>query len=493
MWETRFVRAFVRRFRSYPAIRAWDLGNECNVMAPVDSPEAAWAWVSAITSAIRAEDPSREVISGMHGGLDLWRPETLGELTDLLTTHPYPLWTQYCDQDPVDTIRPLLHSAAESVLYSGRGGRPCLVEETGVMGPMLANDETAARFLRTLLFSTWANDQRGLLWWCAYDQTRLAHAPYDWNTVERELGLIREDRSPKPVLAELGRFCRFLDNLPEAPLPPPTREAVCILPQDTHPWALAYSAYILAKQAGFDLTFRTAEAPVEPAGLYIVPSVRGINVIPRRRWLDLLERVRAGARLYISLDDGLLADFEATFGLRVESRERRLSGSAEFRIAGMDAAFRLASPIRLGLRATGAEVVGREADGNPMFTRFQLGQGDLFLLTAPLERTLAETPGAFHTQEAPSLWRIYREVAAPMLAARAVQKDHALLGLTEHPLPDGRRVIVAVNYSPRPLETTLTFRDGWRPGPAWYGAQEGARLNIPQNDAVVFVAEKVGG
>ncbi|MDF1514995.1 MAG: beta-mannanase, partial [Anaerolineae bacterium] len=36
-WQSRFVREFVRQFKIHPAILAWDLGNECNVMAPVPS------------------------------------------------------------------------------------------------------------------------------------------------------------------------------------------------------------------------------------------------------------------------------------------------------------------------------------------------------------------------------------------------------------------------------------------------------------------------
>ncbi len=41
LWETRFVRAFVRNFKDHPAVLAWDLGNECNCLAPVPNAEAA--------------------------------------------------------------------------------------------------------------------------------------------------------------------------------------------------------------------------------------------------------------------------------------------------------------------------------------------------------------------------------------------------------------------------------------------------------------------
>jgi hypothetical protein len=485
MWETRFVRAFVRRFKSHPAIRAWDLGNECNCMAPVPSREAAYAWVSAITNAIRVEDPTREVVSGMHGDTGLWQPEMLGEITDLVTTHPYPLWTPHCDQDPVDTIRTILHSTAESVLYAGRSAKPCLVEETGVMGPMLAGGETAARFLRSILFSTWAHDTRGLLWWCAYDQTHLSHAPYDWNTVERELGLVRADRTPKPVLAELSRFREIIAELPVQPLPAPNVEAVCLLPQDTDSWALAYSAFILAKQAGFDLQFQMGEAALVGASLYIVPAIRGINVISRRRWLALLERIRAGAALYLSLDDGLLAEFEETFGLSVQTRARRADGQVAFSLPGAGD-FRTPAPFRLELTPTGAEVLAQEPDGNPVFSRFAYGKGEIYLLTAPIERSLAETPGAFHAPDAQPFWKIYQEFARKQLAGRAVCKSHPLLGLTEHPLNERERVVVAINYSPREMLTTVELTPGWQTGPVWYGSLDGVNLSITANDAVIF-------
>ncbi len=119
MWEVRFVRYFVRHFKQHPGILAWDLGNECNCMAPVPSHEAAWTWTAMIANAIRAEDKSRPVVSGMHS-LDEpdengpWRIPDQAELTDVLTTHPYPYFTPHCDQDPVNTLRNGLHATAQT-------------------------------------------------------------------------------------------------------------------------------------------------------------------------------------------------------------------------------------------------------------------------------------------------------------------------------------------------------------------------------------------
>jgi hypothetical protein len=488
MWETRFVRHFVRRFKQHPAIEAWDLGNECNVMASVPSPEAAWAWVSAITSAIRAEDPDRPIVSGMHGSLDNWSPQTLGELTDLLTTHPYPVWTQYADQDPVNTIRTILHSSAESRFYADTGGKPCLAEELGTLGPMLASDQIAADFVRSCLYSLWAQDCHGLVWWCAYDQEHLPHAPYDWNTCERELGLIRSDRTLKPVIEELGSFRRWLEGLPIERLPVRAPDAVCLLTLDTDQWAIAYSSFILARQAGFDIEFQQGEQPLKDSSLYLVPSVSGINVITRHRWLELLERVRQGATLYLSLDTALLSGFRETFGLEIQVRQRR-PGPMEISLAD-GTTLRLPAAFRLDLQPTGAEVLAREPDGNPALTRCAYGQGQIYFLSAPIERALAETPGGFHTPEAQPFWQIYREIAAPQIARRAVRKEHPMLGLTEHPLSENERVVIAVNYSPQRLETGITLTGGWQVGDSWRGPAldgQAPTLSIPPNDAAVFV------
>jgi len=207
-WELKFVRHFVSRFREHPAIAGWDLGNECNCMAPVATRQEAYVWTATIADAIRASDPDHPVVSGLHGLSPKgdWTMQDQGELLDLLTTHPYPVFTPHCDQDPVDTIRTVLHSAAQSRYYADLGGKPCLCQEIGTLGPMIASEPVAAAFARSCLFSLWAHDCHGMIWWCAHDQTELTHAPYDWKAAERELGLLRVDGTAKPVLAEMGRF-----------------------------------------------------------------------------------------------------------------------------------------------------------------------------------------------------------------------------------------------------------------------------------------------
>ncbi|MDZ7615310.1 MAG: hypothetical protein U5K51_17635 [Flavobacteriaceae bacterium] len=82
------------------------------------------------------------------------------------------------------------------------------------------------------------------------------YPPYNYASVEAELGLIKEDRTPKPVMNELKAFSNFIDKLPFKTLPARKTEAVCILTEGQDTWSVAYSTFVLAKQAGFDFKFQ---------------------------------------------------------------------------------------------------------------------------------------------------------------------------------------------------------------------------------------------
>lgn len=501
-WEVRFVRTFVRRFRDHPAILAWDLGNECNCMAPVLSHEAAWVWTAAISTAIRAEDTSRPILSGMHS-LDEpdengpWRIRDQAELLDVLTTHPYPYFTPHCDQDPINTLRNLLHATAQTRWYGDIGRRPALAEEVGTLGPGICSEAVAADYLRTILYSLWAHDGHGLLWWCAYDQAHLVHAPYDWTSFERELGLFRTNRAPKPVVEEFRQFRRFLDQLPFTVLPQRITEAVCLLTHGQEPWAAAYASFILAKQAGFDLVFQYPDQPLREAELYLIPSASGGDSFSRRTLLKLQEKVSQGATLYLSHMDCMLSAFKEMFGLEIQTRQRR-TAPVKIHLSGMQDSVELTlmAPIRLDLILAGAESLGEEPDGNPALTRFDYGKGQVFFLSVPIEEYLSRTPGAFHSALAQPFWHIYRLISARCLERRLLHKEHPYLGITEHPFSESRRLAVLINYSPIALQTQLSLTSGWQVVESWRGDEPQPKsdkllLTLPANDAAVWVIEQM--
>ena len=498
LWQTRFVKYFVGRFLGNKSIVAWDLGNECNCLANVTR-EEAWVWTSAIVNTVRSVDPSRPIVSGMHG-LSAgpggpWTCEDQGELTDLLTTHPYPIFTPYCDYDPVNTMRATLHADAQTRLTADIGGKPCLVEEIGTLGQMIASEQVVAESIRVRLFSLWAHDCHGLLWWCSSDQDHLEHAPYDWYAVERELGLVRKDGSAKPVLGEFGLFRAFLDTFPFTPLPKRIIDAVCILSDSQDAWPVAYSSFVLAKQAGMDVEFQYETQPIREAPVYLLPCVTGTRVINRHRWVELLERVRRGATLYISYQNGFISGFEEVAGLEVQTRSRR-SSAAEVTMINLEGTpvLRFNEGLKLAVKPTRAQVLGVQEDGNPAFTVSKYGKGKVFFLSLPLEMEVAMRPGVIQDADAQPYWRVYREIVRSIRSGRVLSKNTPYVGLTEHPVDAKNRIAIAVNYAPEAKETQLKVHPGWRLKRSYRGRVNpddiGIYCAIGANDAAVFLLQR---
>ena len=149
----------------------------------------------------------------------------------------------------------------------------------------------------------------------------------------------------------------------------------------------------------------------------------------------------------------------------------------------------LTGPIHLTLQSTGAEVLGREEDDNPVFTRTTYRDGALYFLSYPLETALSSTPGAFHTGGAQPYWRIYAHIAQAQIAGRVVRKDHPMVGVTEHPETQDRRIVVLINYSPEPVETVLSLAADWAVLEPLVGQAPlagGTTLRLSPHDAVVL-------
>lgn len=463
MWQIRFVKCFVRELKDHPAIVAWDLGNECNCMGAANR-EEAWNWTAGIADAIRSVDGTRPIVSGMHSlPVDPSKPWSIrdqGELTDILTTHPYPRWTPHAGLDPVGTLRTSLHAAAETRLYADLGRRPAFIEEAGTLGPSYGDDDRAAAHLRVMLASGFMENERGLLWWCGFDQDHLAEAPYDWVAVERELGLFRNDGSPKPLVAAVKDHGAFRKALPVEVLPERITDAVCILSPDVDQWAVAYAAYLTAVQAGLSLRFAWGEEDLPEAPIYFMPSIHGPRGVPRRTWERLKARVEAGAALYLSVGDGNIANLEAWAGVEIIHQNHR-TAPAIWSMGEGDGGKRITThaPLRQTLCATRAQVLAREEDGNPAFTRCPMGKGQVFFANLPHELSLGTRAGSFDPDHGASVGVLYRAVADSVAGRRLLRKkaDDAVM-LTEHVLDAGRRLVLCLNVSEKPVTVPVDLR-----------------------------------
>ncbi len=511
-WETRYVRYFVSRFKSAKAIIAWELGNESELLDKVTSSEEAWCWATAMTNTIKAVDNTRPVISGTYSASPdqktPWNIQDMAEITDILSVHSYQIFTPYAESEPLNTFRPILASTVKNILNESVGLKPSFIEEFGTLGPLSGTDRVGGvktGFMRSNLFSLWAYDCKGLLWWCAFDQGHLTRAPYDWNSRGSEYGLWYPDGNPKPILGEIKAFSKFLSGFDYSPLPERIIDGVCILTNGQDSWATAYSSFLLAKQAGLDIEFQYSTQPIKESKLYFLPSIKGGMTISRHRMQELLEKVRNGAVLYISNDDGNIGPYFPEFtGLEVKSYIK--SPITDFvTIDDGDkkkTGFELRTEKKLVLTTEKAKILGTDQDGNSAFTCMDYGKGKVFFLNYPLEKYLSTKAGAFDGQKKNNYFKIYSLLKNSIISSKVVSIENANIGITEHPMDSNKRVVIAVNYFPSPADVSVKIEKGWKLSRVLYGedllkAKQGEKfplnLNFKGNDAVVFTIEKVQG
>jgi endo-1,4-beta-mannosidase len=455
--------------------------------------DQAWVWTNTITSAIRQADPDRNVLSDMHSlkcENESWRIVDQAELNDILTTHPYPHFTPKCGQDQLNTIRNGLQATVESRFYGDIGNRPCVPEELGTLGPVVCSEKVAAAYIRTTLFSSWAHDCRGLLWWCAYDQGNLDFPPYEWTGLERELGLFRNNRQSKPVCDAMSAFGEILKKLPFKQLPERRKNAVCILTRDQDQWGVAFGSFILAKMAGFDIEFQFVDQPLKKSDFYLVPSVAGLFTLYRSEWLAILDQVHGGATMLLSYDNAFLQPFENVFGLEVESREKTLIPEG-FKIDDKNLTC-MHTDVMLKIKCTSAEIMLADIKNNPLLTCNKYGKGKTMFLNAPLENFLSNTPGVFNRSDEKPYWKIYAMAAKVAGVKRIIVSRNPQVGVTEHFISGEEAIAVLINYNPEPAVVTPEIGQGWSIVEIIYGQSTDAKLNIGGNDgAVVRLVKKV--
>ena len=256
-------------------------------------------------------------------------------------------------------------------------------------------------------------------------------------------------------------------------------------------WGVAYSSFILAKQAGFDIEFQHGNQPIKDAQLYILPSIKGLTLINRKDWLGILDKVKEGASLYVSYDQGFLSHFLEPAGFEVVTSQNRNDKVSFVSTDGSIKPFSMSAGRKLNLKTTTAKVLGKEADGNPIFTVNNYGKGKIYFLGLQMEMNLTRKPGAF-TENPAECWKIYQTISADIVAKnRAVTKNDPFVGITEHDLSATEKVIVLVNYSPEEKEVALTINSGWKVEKSLYGNLPAkSSVKLKANDACVLQLKK---
>ena len=465
MWMSRFIHRFVRELKNEKAIALWDLGNECNCLGEAKDSFEAYRWTLAVVDAIRAEDRSRPIASGMHGlssGNDApWQVEHQGELCDVLTTHPYPSPTVGGDVEPYTRLRMTFLPTAQSLYYAGVSRRPAYVQESGVFSQALGSNEMAADFMRIQILSTLTNGLPGYQWWCAFEQKHLDFPPYSWAMVERELGLFFENGEPKPVAIVMQSMAELLDRLPK-PFPKRKSDGVCLLSRGQAQQQVAIAALTLGKQAGIDLDVSYTENGEIPASdLYFLPSIAGWQVIYKKTWTSLLERVREGATLYISFDGGQITDFSEVVG-----------AASDGFLVGKDHTIRIGEQTlsykgkEILLSAKTAEVLLENEEKNPVLLKNRYGKGCVYFCNFSPETVAFAKPDGFGSL---AFHEIYRIAAEEAIQKKPLTAENPNLGISVHPESEDGCLVSILNYSDKEILPNLKIQSGRKIAEVLYG------------------------
>jgi len=212
-----------------------------------------------------------------------------------------------------------------------------------------------------------------------------------------------------------------------------------------------YSSYVPAKQAGFNIRFADARVGIPDAQVYLMPSISGNFVMPAQNYYDLRKRIENGATLYISNNNGVLSNFNNLAGVTVNNSKTKPE-SGVFELNGKEISYkRERNYIMTADR--GAEVLARDENGLPIFTKYKYGKGTVYYLNFPLEYNALGVCDAFDGDR----FEVYKEMFGGLKDKYAIKCDNKYIGITRC----GEEWIVMINYSDKPQKTNATVASGY--------------------------------
>jgi endo-1,4-beta-mannosidase len=227
--ERLLLESVVAEYHDHPGVWMWNLGNEPDLFAHPDDPEAGRAWVREMTGLVKSIDPVHPVTTGLHtanlfadNGL---RVDQVFAESDVAVMHGYPMYADWA-RDPLDPdFVPFL-----CALVTALTGKPCLAEEWGgCTSPdtpqsvvwewsaygsprqqYMAGEEAFAEYVAEVLPRLVEVGSTGALLWCFadYDSGLWDRPPCDEGGAkhERHFGLVRPDGSLKPHAEVIRAF-----------------------------------------------------------------------------------------------------------------------------------------------------------------------------------------------------------------------------------------------------------------------------------------------
>ena len=453
LYQCAFIRDLIAEIKDFDNVVAYEPGNETNCLSYGVNEYEAELWLRTITNTIRLADSTRPVYAGLHGtkAKGVWGLPSLGKIFDMVTPHPYPAFTEYCDNEKITSMRASMHAAAENSYYSSIALKPSMVQEIGVLGGNYLCDEKVPEYLETALITSYMTGTKGFLWWCAFDQDHLDFAPYDFQGVEINLGLCRADYTPKQGLLKMRELQKALEKIGE--LTEPQKDAVCILSGVNEHWGIAYGAFMLGVQSGKYIDFCHEEQPLKDADYYILPCVSETRALPKCQAELLDEKIRNGAKLLITYNGGVVRDFEKWTGLRVCGNEG-VKNTVEFDFG--DGVLTIDRARKLLVESTTAQILAKDQEGNAVISTNSYGKGTVTFVNAPLETFYSKS----YYPEKTDLYKIYEAFFGGKKEVFTIRDK--FIFKTVHKLDDEKIGVMLYNFNQDDREFDFSLDDKYR-------------------------------
>ncbi|MGB4594243.1 MAG: cellulase family glycosylhydrolase [Coriobacteriia bacterium] len=469
--EISLVQKIVNRYRAEAAVYAWDLANEA-FCTGFRSEDAFEKWVIAIREGIREVDPERPILLGVdpetllrETGVD---PRPAIDFSEAATSHLTAPYRAYAAEGPI-TSGPATYVDG-FLLRAALRDLPVTVDGIGVHALEFSPAEEAA-YVRNVLYSALMNRASGVMLRRWRDLETEKREPYFRDPFEVLVGVVDVAGEGKPVLAEVRSFARVAARIdPRRYALAPERAAV-IIPAERYELLPSLAglydprsclqAYIAAKEAHVPVAVAREGDPLGAYHALYIPSAAKLSA---SMWKDLASFVQSGGSVVVSYGGGD-ADpaVREIFGIEFLG-DHGPRGIVSCRVAqpgilgdirSFDA--RMTLPHYGLLSGGGAMVVATDANGSPLVTVHQYGQGKAVFLAAPIERAIAQNdPWAAPAVVRHFVREVYGSVARAAGAGAMVSCDRPDVELA-HFLGEDDDILFVLSHNAEKVTATLSF------------------------------------
>jgi len=468
--ETALVNKVVAHLGPDAGVFAWQLGNEA-FLSRFGTAESLEEWLGTLTEAIREVDPDRPIGLGVDAetlfsatGLDA---RAALETCDFVVSHRSAAYHAYAAEGPA-TSGPSTYLDS-FLLRMAHRGRPVLLDEIGPVALDLSAAEEAVA-VRTGLWGGFMNRAAGAMVRRMRDMDTERREPYFLDPFETLVGVADAQGITKPAFSELAAFVRATARIDLRSYSLIAERTAIVVPDERYrplpslaglydPRA-CLQAFVAAKRAQVPVTLIRETDDFDDYLVLVVPSA---FELADDAWARLTTFVQGGGTVLLSYGGGdAHPAIRDLFGLEFlgDGGPREIMSC---RIAQPDVLGSLVSfdvdfgiPNHALLSSVTATVVATDANGSPLLTVNQLGQGRAIYLAVPIERAIAQgDPWATPAPVRRLTREVYGAVArgagcgAPVFCSEPDVELALFQG-------DGDDILVMLNHSARTIEASLS-------------------------------------